>query len=116
MHAPIPQFYTYPPGEFTPFGEQMMLFAESLSAQQRVDPQAIADHYAHFYSRNASARRPYASYVDNATRSFLDNVRAGRRFPHTGGGDTETNACAHALPVIAMRAGRPGVYFVLGAC
>ncbi len=28
-------------------------------------------------------------------------------FPHTGAGDTETNAVAHVLPVVAMRAGRP---------
>ena len=40
-------------------------------------------------------------------QGFLANVRAGRRWPHTGAGDTETNAVAHVLPVVVMRAGRP---------
>lgn len=48
------------------------------------------------------------SYVDNATRGFLANYKSGLRWPHCGSGDTETNAVAHVLPVVVMRAGRPG--------
>lgn len=104
-HAP---FYDYPPGSFTPFGEQMAVYAHSLAQEQRVDPQAIADAYAAYYSAAENATRPFVSYVDNATLGFLANVGAGRRWPHTGAGDTETNAVAHVLPVVAMRAGRDG--------
>ena len=64
--------------------------------------------YALYYSPAASAARPFVSYVDNATKGFLGNYRSGKRFPHTGAGDTETNAVAHVLPVVVMRAGRPG--------
>ena len=35
------------------------------------------------------------------------NVGKGQVWPHSGGGDTETNAVAHALPVVAMLAGHP---------
>ena len=100
------QYYDYAPGQFTPFGEQMFIYADALARAQSVDPQAIADAYTAYYSLPANATRPFVSYIDNATRGFLGNVRAGRRWPHTGAGDTETNAVAHVLPVVAMRAGR----------
>ena len=135
----------------------MLVYARSLAREQSVDPQAIADAYAEYYSPNATNKRPFKSYFDNATKvctsarkgvgarsslasscyflfainpsshtyivpmstatprkwpaskhqGFLANVRAGRRWPHTGAGDTETNAVAHVLPVVVMRAGRP---------
>ena len=75
--------------------------------EQTVDPQAIADAYTAYYSAPANESRKWVSYVDNATKGFLKNVQAGRKFPNTGAGDTETNAIAHVLPVVAMRAGRP---------
>ena len=127
-------FYDYPSGQFTPFGEQMFVYAASLARGERaavcaqsksasfhahlkshppaqtVDPQAIADAYTAYYSSPANESRKWVSYVDNATKGFLKNVQAGRKFPHTGAGDTETNAIAHVLPVVAMRAGRPGFY------
>ena len=41
-HAP---FYDYPVGRGTPFGEQMIVYARSLAAKQKVDAHAIADAY-----------------------------------------------------------------------
>ena len=41
-HAP---YYDYPPGEFSPFGEQMLVYARELAASSSVEPQAIADAY-----------------------------------------------------------------------
>jgi hypothetical protein len=103
-------YYNYSVGQFTPFGEQMAVYTQSLAEQQAVEPQAIADAYAAYYSAPLNTSRPFVSYYDNATKGFLENVRAGHRFPHTGAGDTETNAVAHVLPVVAMRAGRPNFY------
>ena len=92
-------------GEFTPFGEQTAIYLGALATAQKVDPQAIADAYAEYYT---APTVPWVSYIDNATRGFLNNVAAGQKFPHTGAGDTETNAVAHVISVVAMRAGRPG--------
>ena len=99
-------YYDYAVGEFTPFGEQMAVYAHSLATQQKVDPQNIADSYYSYYTSPENTTRPFVSYLDNATKGFLENVAAGARFPHTGAGDTETNAVAHVLPVVVMRAGR----------
>jgi ADP-ribosylglycohydrolase len=99
--------YTYPVGQFTPFGEQMYIITEALAASQSVDPQAIADAYTNYYSFPMNTTRPFTSYYDNATKGFLANVYAGNLWPNTGAGDTETNAVAHVLPLVAMRAGRP---------
>lgn len=104
-HAP---FYDYPVGELTPFGEQTMVFGGAIIKHGGVDGQAIADGYTKYYTAPANMSRPWRSYYDNATKGFLANVRAGRVFPHTGDGDTETNAVAHVLPVAVMLAGRPG--------
>ena len=100
------QYYDYAPGLWTPFGEQMEVYASSLARVQRVDPLDIASSYAAYYSAPSNTSRPFLSYYDNATKGFLQNVRAGRTFPHTGAGDTETNAVAHVLPIVVMRAGR----------
>ena len=106
-HAP---FYDYPVGEFTPFGEQMAVYTHALAAAQQVDPQGIADAYNAYYTSPINETRKYVSYVDNATKGLLHNVANGKKWPHTGAGDTETNAVAHVLPVVAMRAGRPNFY------
>ena len=101
------QYYNYTPGSSTPFGEQMEIYLRALASAQRVDPQLIADEYEKYYSKPANITRNFRSYYDHATKGFLENVRKGRKFPFTGAGDTETNAVAHVLPVVAMRAGRP---------
>ena len=85
-HAP---YYNYSVGEFTPFGEQTLIYAKALVQAGRFDPQAIADAYAAYYSPPAMKSRPWRSYIDNATKGFMGNVHAGRRWPHTGAGDTE---------------------------
>jgi hypothetical protein len=96
-HAP---FYDYPVGEFTPFGEQTMVYARSLVSEGKVDPSAIAAAYTAYYTPPLNTSRRFNSYYDNATKGFLANVAAGRTWPHTGDGDTETNAVAHVLPVV----------------
>lgn len=60
-----------------------------------------------YYTPPLNESRRFNSYYDNATKGFLANVAAGQKWPHTGDGDTETNAVAHVLPVVVMRAGRP---------
>ena len=75
-----------------------------------MDPQKIADAYEAYYTAPVNETRKFVSYIDNATRGFLENVAAGKKYPHTGAGDTETNAVAHVLPVVVARAGRPGFY------
>lgn len=100
-------FYSYPIGEGTPFAEQMLVYLRSLADEGAFDPRAVADSYAEYYSAAASAKRPFTSYMDLASTQFLAHFNAGRRWPHTGGDDAETNAVAHVLPVAAMRAGRP---------
>lgn len=73
-----------------------------------MNPQGIAENYTSYYTDPAYSERPFRSYIDNATKGFLLNVARGQQWPHTGAGDTETNAVAHVLPVVVMRAGRPG--------
>jgi len=104
-HAP---FYNYPVGTVTPFGDQTVVYAEALATAGSVDPVAIAAAYEAYYTPPMNTSRPYKSYYDHATKDFLANYAAGKRWPHTGGNDSETNAVAHVLPVAVMRAGRPG--------
>ena len=60
------EYYAYASGEFTPFGEQMEVYARALSTAQEVDPQGIADAYEAYYSSPANTTRPFVSYYDNA--------------------------------------------------
>lgn len=60
-----------------------------------------------YYTPPLNESRRFNSYYDNATKGFLANVAAGRKWPKTGDGDDETNAVAHVLPVVVMRAGKP---------
>lgn len=101
-HAP---FYDYPIGEFTPFGEQMFVYTDTIAKSGNVHPQEIANAYTKYYTAPMNESRPFVSYVDNATKGFLKNVEAGHVWPHTGAGDTETNAIAHVLPIVVMLAG-----------
>ena len=99
-------YYSYPTGEFTPFGEQMLVYLRALAdSGGSFDADATAAAYADYYSAAAVASRPFESYVDRATTEFLVNYGAGRRPPFCGGDDAETNAVAHVLPVAAARAG-----------
>lgn len=105
-HAPFtPQ---YPVGSLTCFAEQTMIYARSLAEQGKVDPEAIVSAYTAYYSAPANTSRGYPSYYDQATKKFLANIAAGKKWPHTGDDDAETNAVAHVLPVVVMRAGKPG--------
>jgi hypothetical protein len=73
-------------GAVTSFAEQTLIYARELVKDGKVDPQAIADAYTAYYSPPANMSRPYASYYDQATKKFLANVAAGKKWPHTGGG------------------------------
>lgn len=84
----------------------MAIYAHALDSAQSADAESIIEAYNAYYTTPFNTTRPFTSYVDNATRGFLENFAAGKRYPHTGAGDTETNAVAHVLPVVAMRAGR----------
>lgn len=103
-HAP---FYNYPVGAGTPFAEQTSIYAHAIADQLKggsgdwsLDVQHIADKYTAYYTKPANISRGYASYYDNATKGFLDSPKKL--------GDTETNAVAHVLPVVILRAGKPG--------
>ncbi|KAH8066113.1 ADP-ribosylglycohydrolase [Aureococcus anophagefferens] len=98
-HAP---YYAYPPGEQTPFGSRCSSTRRGLGGTFDARD---GDAYAAYYGPAARAARPFESYVDTATREFLANYAAGRRYPRAGGEDAETNAVAHVLPVAAARAG-----------
>eukprot|EP00729_Bicosta_minor_P016179 gene16179-29351_t len=95
------------PGAGTPFAEQTSIYAHAIADQLKggsgdwsLDVQHIADKYTAYYTKPANISRGYASYYDNATKGFLDSPKKL--------GDTETNAVAHVLPVVILRAGKPG--------
>jgi hypothetical protein len=59
------QYYEYPVGMWTPFGEQSEVYLKTLadsvghSSNVDIDPQAIADSYTAYYSLPANISRPF---------------------------------------------------------
>lgn len=96
--TPSCPFYTYPSGSGTPYGQQ---FGAYLTAGAPFAPTAVEAAYAALY-----AAAPSWWYKDASTKEFIANEAAGQHWPQCGGNDDQADAIVHALPVVALWAGR----------
>ena len=71
-HAP---FYDYPVGRGTPFGEQMIVYARSLAAKQKVDADAIADAYVEERERESVRERERERETERERQRQRERVR-----------------------------------------
>lgn len=93
-------FYSYPPGDSTPYGQQLLAYLRVGAATGAFAPTAVEAAYAALY-----AAAPAYYYKDASTKEFLANERAGKTWPSCGGDDNQADALVHALPVVALLGG-----------
>lgn len=116
---PISPFYTYAEGENTPYGQQTRVYLSTLASspiRPRVDPVALQNaYYANYGPTDAPCHDRQTSdhqagcYWDGSTKKFVENYEDGQRWPHVGAIDSQANAIAHMVPVVAALAGQDGM-------
>ena len=92
-----PERPTYHPskdlGEFTHYGDQMLVLLESVAASSGFDQNNFADRWQKFF-------KSYDGYFDGATKATLENIRSGRE-PAKAGSDSDDFAGAARLTPLA---------------
>jgi ADP-ribosylglycohydrolase len=91
---PLPDSYhpTKDRGEFTHYGDQMMVLLESVSAKGRFD---LED----FSSRWRALFKDYRGYLDRATEATLKNFSSGKSIPDAGSHSSELAGAARIAPL-----------------
>lgn len=80
-------------GQFTHYGDQMLLLLEDIVAAGGFDPEHFADTWQQFF-------RTYDGYFDHATKTTLENFQNGRHFRESGSESTDLSAAARISPII----------------
>ncbi|MDX9786620.1 MAG: ADP-ribosylglycohydrolase family protein [Desulfobacterales bacterium] len=80
-------------GQFTHYGDQMLLLLEDIVAADGFDPEHFANTWQQFFST-------YDGYFDRATKTTLENFRNGRNFRDSGSDSTDLSAAARISPII----------------
>ena len=99
--TPSCPFYKYPSGDNTPYGQQFQAYLSVGAATGSFAPTDVEKAYASLYSA-----APAFWYKDESTKEFLANEAAGQHWPSCGGNDDQADAIVHALPVVALLAGK----------
>jgi ADP-ribosylglycohydrolase len=91
---PLPDSYhpTKDRGEFTHYGDQMMVLLESVSAKGGFD---LED----FSSRWRALFKDYRGYLDQATKATLQNFASGKSIPDAGSPSSELAGAARIAPL-----------------
>jgi ADP-ribosylglycohydrolase len=79
-------------GEFTHYGDQMMVLLESVAGRKRFDPEDFSRQWQDLFSS-------YNGYVDQATKATLDNLSSGSPPEKAGSGSSDL-AGASRTPVV----------------
>lgn len=87
------------------YGEQMDIYAralESTKGMETLDPTIIERYYRDYYTYDSCAGK---CYQGSATKAFIRNVNNGLHYPYCGSLNCDSNAIAHAIPVVVKFAG-----------
>jgi hypothetical protein len=102
--TPSCPFYQYALGESTPYGQQTMAHLSVGAATGAVAPEDLQTAYYDIYKAGGPAAAG-GWYRDASTKAFVANVAAGRVWPSSGAQDSQADALAHVIPVVALLAG-----------
>eukprot|EP00042_Codosiga_hollandica_P041730 m.375273 g.375273 ORF g.375273 m.375273 type:complete len:346 (+) comp56177_c0_seq12:78-1115(+) len=106
-YPPSCPYYNYTEGGNSPYGQQTSVYLELIAETGVVDPVAAQNAFYAFYAEGGPCSSPDVCYYDNSTKNFLHNMNEGLRWPYCGGYDTQADAIAHMIPVVALLAGSP---------
>ncbi|MGD8523187.1 MAG: ADP-ribosylglycohydrolase family protein [Desulfobacterales bacterium] len=91
-----PERPTYHPtknlGEFTHYGDQTMLLLESVSVCAGFDLNDFADRWQELFNN-------YDGYFDNATKTTIENIAAGKPPTESGSGSDDLAGAARIAPL-----------------
>ena len=91
-----PERPTYHPakdlGEFTHYGDQMLVLLESVAAGSGFDQTNFADHWQQFFIS-------YDGYFDGATKTTLENMGSGKEPPEAGSDSDDFAGAARLAPL-----------------
>jgi len=82
-------------GEFTPYGDQMVVLLESIHAKKEFD---LADYSARWQSLFAS----YTGYVDGATKNTLANYTAQKPLSEVGSQSHDLSVAGRIAPLLLL--------------
>lgn len=80
-------------GEFTHYGDQMLVLLESVAACSGFDPD-------HFSKRWQELFTDYKGYIDKATRGTLQNLASGMAPPQAGSPSSDLAGAARIAPLV----------------
>jgi len=80
-------------GEFTHYGDQMLLLLEDIAAAGGFDPAHFAASWRNFFDA-------YDGYFDKATKTTLENFREGASYREAGSDSNELAGAARICPII----------------
>lgn len=91
---PAPDSYhpTKKKGEFTHYGDQVLVLLESLSAVGAFDPQDFSRRWQELFTG-------YHGYYDQATRETLKNFAGGKPFPEAGAVSNDLSGAVRIAPL-----------------
>lgn len=80
-------------GQFTHYGDQMLLLLEDIVHASGFDAEHFADAWQKFF-------KSYDGYVDHATKTTLDNFRNGKNYTDSGSESTDLSGAARICPLV----------------
>lgn len=97
-------FYKYQLGMNTPYGQGAMAHLSVGAGTGAFAPVDIQTAYYAIYKSGGPAATG-SWYFDASTKAFVANVAAGRVWPASGAQDSQADALAHVIPIVALLAG-----------
>lgn len=85
-------------GNFTHYGDQMLLLLESLSAEGGFDTGRFAERWRNFFS-------DYSGYFDQASKMTLENMAAGKGLTESGSTSDDLAGASRMAPLVSMYGG-----------
>jgi ADP-ribosylglycohydrolase len=82
-------------GDFTHYGDQMLVLMESLSAENRFDADRFAEQWRIFFSS-------YGGYFDQATKATLENMESGKGLTESGSDSDDLAGAARLAPLVVV--------------
>ncbi len=80
-------------GDFTHYGDQMLLLLEDIAAQGKFDPAHFADSWRKYF-------QSYDGYFDKATKATLENFQKGASFRDSGSDSEELGGASRISPIL----------------
>jgi ADP-ribosylglycohydrolase len=82
-------------GDFTHYGDQMLVLLESLNGVKQFDADRFAGLWRAFFSS-------YDGYFDQATKATLENMKAGKKLTESGSASDDLAGASRLAPLAAV--------------